>query len=186
MKYIVYVIENNINHKKYFGVTSQSIKSRWKAHLDKVKSGSLYALHSSIRKYGINNFYMVLLHSGLTPEEAGELERDYIKENNSIVPNGYNMVEGGLGIINWTESMRKSQSEKARIVTLRRYENDGEREKQSALTKKLWQDDVYRRNHARHPGGGSFWKGKKLSEEHVNKLKFAAQKRRKTSKAVNE
>jgi len=86
----IYKIENLINHKCYIG-QSINIEKRWYDHKHSIDN---FAIHSAMKKYGIENFSFEIV------EECNEKDLDkkecfWIQEFNSLVPNGYNMVEGG-------------------------------------------------------------------------------------------
>lgn len=95
----VYVITNIVNGKRYVGQTISSIKSRWRQHKHEAKSGSRYAIHAAIRKYGPENFTITCLEriNGGKPE-LNFAERKHIAENQSLSPFGYNLTEGGEGV----------------------------------------------------------------------------------------
>ena len=94
--YIGQTRTHRLNHKKYrpFGYMS-----RFKDHIHEANSNkknqSRY-LNSALLKYGIENFTCELL---LTCDiaELDEKEKQYISENNSKYPNGYNLTNGGKG-----------------------------------------------------------------------------------------
>lgn len=95
----IYKITNLINNKIYIGQTIYSIEERWKAHCTCVKYNNHHSLfHNAIRKYGEENFKIELIDTADTFEELNEKEIKYIKEYNSLTPNGYNMTEGGQGV----------------------------------------------------------------------------------------
>jgi group I intron endonuclease len=96
-KGFVYRILNNISGKCYIGETGQSsVKKRWDTHLSKINKGSgCPALRDAIVKYGIENFTFEVICTCETLEERMEKEINYIKEYNSMVPNGYNILPGG-------------------------------------------------------------------------------------------
>lgn len=87
-----YIITNNINGKQYIGITID-FEQRIKQH-KKQKSNSL--IHKAIIKYGEENFTYDCVQTGLSIEEAEDLEKKLIKENNTLSPNGYNLAKGGL------------------------------------------------------------------------------------------
>lgn len=94
----IYIITNDLNNKVYIGYTSQTIERRfythcWEAlHNDKDTS----YLHRAIKKYGAEHFSITLLESFNEKEKDWKaLEKYYISKYNSIVPNGYNILEGG-------------------------------------------------------------------------------------------
>ena len=86
----VYLITNNINNKKYVGITN-NYKKRFGNH----KCSTKQIIGKAIQKYGSENFSFDVIEEDLTIEEAKEKERHYIKFYNSIRPNGYNISDGG-------------------------------------------------------------------------------------------
>lgn len=90
----LYQITNNINNKKYIGITND-YKKRWSNH----KSNKTTVIGKAIQKYGKENFTFEVLKSNLSLEQASELEEQYIKNKNTLVPNGYNVAKGGMNII---------------------------------------------------------------------------------------
>jgi len=85
---IIYILENKINGKCYVGQTIQDFNRRIKNH-----KSSRTLIGNALRKYGIDNFIKTLIE--VPAEELNELEIKYIKEHNSISPNGYNLTYGG-------------------------------------------------------------------------------------------
>ena len=96
----IYQMINNITNKKYIG-QSINIQKRIEQHfyISFHKNDSSYysAIHSAIRKYGKQNFSWRILEE-CSVEEMDEKERYYIKEYNTLAPNGYNILEGGQKI----------------------------------------------------------------------------------------
>lgn len=86
----IYKIQNLINNKVYIG-QSIDIKTRWYKH--KCAQDDFY-IHKALRKYGINNFSFEILEE-CSQEELNKKEKYYIQFYNSLIPNGYNMIEGG-------------------------------------------------------------------------------------------
>lgn len=105
---IVYCYTNNINNKKYIGITTRTMKEREKSHLYEAyneNSGTYNTpFKRAIRKYGINGFNLDILHKDVTKEEALRLESEYIKEFRTYYKykngNGYNATIGGEYISN--------------------------------------------------------------------------------------
>lgn len=87
----VYVITNLISRKKYVG-QSLGIRQRWLAH---VRKKSCLALFSALEKYGKENFSFEIVYCTNDREEMNRVETLLIKENNSMYPNGYNLLGGG-------------------------------------------------------------------------------------------
>jgi group I intron endonuclease len=94
----IYKIVNNITGKMYIGETvEKDPEERWRGHQNAFRKGrGCPALRDAIQKYGIENFrfeVMVICFD----EARFEMEREYIKRYNTLVPNGYNILEGGVG-----------------------------------------------------------------------------------------
>lgn len=94
MKKAIYKITNLINGKSYVGQSKDPTR-RWKEHKwdafnPNCKENS--AIHRAFLKYGIDNFQFTIIGWF---EDYNEKEKQYIKEFNSLYPNGYNLTEGG-------------------------------------------------------------------------------------------
>ena len=86
----IYILTNEINNKQYVGV-SKNPKIRLKKHY---KANSIIGM--ALRKYGSQvDFSIVAQVDGY--KAAFELEKFYIKDLNTIAPNGYNLTVGGEG-----------------------------------------------------------------------------------------
>lgn len=68
------------------------MQNRFNSHLNAEDN---FAIHRAIRKYGKNHFYVEKICDCSSQEELNEKEVYYIKEFNSIAPNGYNLTTGG-------------------------------------------------------------------------------------------
>lgn len=91
----IYKITNKINNKVYIGLTTNTIKERWKQHVytSKISSRNLYI---AMREFGIENFYIEQIDKADNLEMLGKLEISYIKKYDSRNPTkGYNMTFGG-------------------------------------------------------------------------------------------
>lgn len=90
-KYI-YKITNKVNGKVYIGQANNA-KRRFGDHCR--PSAAKYSnslIDLAIQKYGKENFLMEII--GFF-EDYNQKEKDYIAYYNSMVPNGYNVLEGG-------------------------------------------------------------------------------------------
>ena len=93
-RYCVYCHTNKINGKKYIGLTSKQPPSkRWGSNGINYKSCTCF--YNAIQKYGWNNFEHIILKDNLTADQAEQIEKEYIKLYNTMVPNGYNLTGGG-------------------------------------------------------------------------------------------
>jgi group I intron endonuclease len=90
----LYCITNSVNGKKYIGVTIDPDR-RKKEHFSKSRKGSKL-VQRAIVKYGKDSLKFEILESG-DETEMYISEGKYISDLNCLVPNGYNIAEGGLG-----------------------------------------------------------------------------------------
>lgn len=91
---LIYVITNNINGKQYIGQTISTLNERWAGHkCDSNRKETAMAL--ALKKYGFDNFSIESIEENIPYEELDNKEIDYIKEYNTICPNGYNISHGG-------------------------------------------------------------------------------------------
>lgn len=90
--YLVYELQNNITKQKYIGMTSQTLKMRF-------KNGKGYKeytkINQAIKKYGWENFKHKILFETTKLSLAEEKEKYYIKKFGTI-KNGYNKQLGGM------------------------------------------------------------------------------------------
>lgn len=116
----IYCFTNLINQKKYIG-SSCSIdpQRRYNQHIywvnhPNTKKGQ-YPLYCAIRKYGIENFsYTILeyLNDNINELQLREIEKKYIINNNSLVPNGYNQTLDTLHPLNDIKTYEKMKETK--------------------------------------------------------------------------
>jgi hypothetical protein len=105
----VYIITNTITNKVYIGQAVSHRKNRnryipfgylgrFKDHISEAlcntKKKQCTYLNNSIREYGKDAFKVDLLKI-CSKEELDIYEQDYIKQYNSLYPNGYNLTIGG-------------------------------------------------------------------------------------------
>lgn len=98
----IYCITNKITGKQYIGQTIRTVERRWSSHQTESKTEKKPSyFHKSIIKYGKNNFVVETIESisAITKDELknklNESEKKYIKQYNTIRPNGYNLTPGG-------------------------------------------------------------------------------------------
>jgi group I intron endonuclease len=134
-----YKITNSINGLVYIGITSKSIEERWRLHKNWVTWKKPYGLHAAIREFGVLNFVIEHIASAKTFEDLRELEKQLIKQYNSLTPNGYNKTSGGQGVLGYkhTEASRKIMSEKSKAFGPRTMPREAiERSRASRIGKK--------------------------------------------------
>lgn len=86
---IIYLIENQINGKKYVGLTTRNLQIRWKEHTRHYSQ----VIDKAIQVYGEKNFTIKQLEE-CPDEELDKRETYWIKYFNSA-NNGYNLTQGG-------------------------------------------------------------------------------------------
>uniref|UniRef100_A0A6C0CER1 GIY-YIG domain-containing protein n=1 Tax=viral metagenome TaxID=1070528 RepID=A0A6C0CER1_9ZZZZ len=109
----IYKITNTINGKEYYGQTIQTPPiRRWYAHKNSAKHGRdcCKALNNSLRLHGTDNFKFEVICSCDSKEELNKKEIELISVNNSLVPNGYNILKGGSSST-LTDDIRKKMSD---------------------------------------------------------------------------
>jgi group I intron endonuclease len=90
----LYRIVNTKNNKKYIGITSNALKSRWAYHLHRLRHGKAPAkLQSAYDEYGESSFIIEPIASG-NKSDIMLLEREL---STLTVVDGYNSVIGGGG-----------------------------------------------------------------------------------------
>lgn len=105
----IYKIVNNINGKIYVGQTTKTLlEERFKEHR-KPTSNCRYLLNA-FKKYGIYNFEFIMIRNCLN-YELNALEIMNISLHKSLVPNGYNLRQGGIGGGKHNEETKKKISE---------------------------------------------------------------------------
>jgi group I intron endonuclease len=90
----IYKIRNLVNNKYYIGQTTQELEERWRQH--KQKNSNCRYLKHAFNKYGFDKFKFELICKCID-EDLDILEIKYMEEYKSLVPNGYNLREGGNG-----------------------------------------------------------------------------------------
>lgn len=89
-KFFVYLTTNLINGKQYIG-DHNNLKDAY--------YGSGLAIHRAIKKYGKQNFNRRILEYFDTKKDAFNAQEKYIKQYQTLQPNGYNISpKGGNGI----------------------------------------------------------------------------------------
>lgn len=106
--YVIYKFTSP-SGKSYIGQTKNLIE-RIRQHQ---KTKRCRAFSSAIQKYGFENFTQEILKENLTIDEANQWEEFYIREHNTLFPNGYNLVTGGLNKIASEESKKRMSKAQA-------------------------------------------------------------------------
>lgn len=167
---LIYKITNAINNKVYVGQTIKDLKIRWSQH----KSQTRYVgqncnrkicryLHTSMKKYGIENFFIEIIETCQNIGELNSKEVYWIKKLNSLAPNGYNLNYGG-------DNKKHSERTKKLLSEKLSGKNNGMFGKKGSQKQKDWLAD--------------YNKNKVISDKTLEKMKKAQQLR--TSLGLNK
>ena len=174
---IVYGARNRVNGKWYVGQTIHKLKTRMNGHMCKSRKGSEHAFHEALRKYGIEGFSIQVLAACKDKPEMDAAEKFWIKKLNSMAHNGYNLTEGGEGVIpNEEERRRRSERLKGKKLPpewCKALSEAGKGRKRSAESIRKSSDA--QRGKPR-PNVSEMLKGKKCSEETRRKLSEATKR----------
>ncbi len=102
---VIYFIWNRVNGKRYVGQTTKPLEARMAQHMH----GDI-VVDKAIQKYGIENFRYGVIKTCATREELNYWEKYFIVALKSKATYGYNMTDGGDGVVGWTDEMRKRVS----------------------------------------------------------------------------
>ena len=104
--YVGQTVSHILNHKRY---RPYGHEGRFRCHISEAfstKKNQSHYLNNSIRKYGVTNFVVELIEY-CEISNADERETYYIKELNSLFPNGYNLKNGGSVFTHSDESKKR-------------------------------------------------------------------------------
>jgi group I intron endonuclease len=104
--YVGQAVSHILNHKRY---RPYGHKGRFICHISEAfstKKNQSHYLNNAIRKYGVNDFVVELIEC-CESEKSDEREIYYIKELNSLYPNGYNLKNGGNVFTHSDESKKR-------------------------------------------------------------------------------
>lgn len=117
----IYRYRNKQTGKVYIGQTID-IERRKAEHLKDAERGTGFVFHRALSKYGVDNFEFDILHVVEGDVEysklrADELEKKEIQCHRCLVPDGYNMADGGQGGDNgkFVRAWAQSEEGKERI-----------------------------------------------------------------------
>jgi len=128
------------NGKLYVGITRQRVERRFQRH-----KRSTAPVGCALFKYGPENVRIVVLHRDRPWAEACELERFYIQEfGTRIEAGGYNLTDGGEGVLNPPTESRQRMSEKAISSRKRQWQNSTYRRRTIESVRRYWRSPLGR------------------------------------------
>ena len=144
--YTVYCHTNNLNGKKYFGITCQRLVKRF-------QNGGGYKgcthFYRAIQEYGWSNFSHDVIATGLSAEDAKELEIKLIAENKSYLREfGYNISRGGDGETKYATPEESHEAYKQHMREY--YKNNREKVKERNREYRRKHPDYNKNHYAKH------------------------------------
>lgn len=104
--YVGQAVSHILNHKRY---RPYGHEGRFRCHISEAfsnKKNQSHYLNNAIRKYGVDDFVVELIEC-CEIEKSDERELHYIKELNSLFPNGYNLKNRGSVFTHSDESKKR-------------------------------------------------------------------------------
>jgi hypothetical protein len=104
--YVGQAVSHILNHKRY---RPYGCEGRFRCHISEAfssKKNQSHYLNNAIRKYGVDDFNVELIEC-CSIADANDREIHFIKENNSLYPNGYNLKNGGTVFTHTEESKKR-------------------------------------------------------------------------------
>lgn len=191
----IYKIINIKNQKIYIGQTTKKRPTdRFSQHkylaLHPQQEKNISYLHRAMKSDGIDNFKFEIIEQ-VDNLLLNEREKYWIKQYNSLVPNGYNLTVGGQGTPGFSRPQSQEEKNKKGNSVKKYYQNHPQaREKVSQRTKELWKDPEYREKvissnkkfYQQHPdmfkGKNNPMYGKYHTEEALEKIRTHAATRK--------
>lgn len=138
----VYVVTNRETGKQYVGITTFAVRRRWRRHCNralanKKRNGDCPALHAAIRKYGEDAFTVEQVYLAFSWEAALAAEIDLIATSCTKVPGGYNLTDGGEGVL----GMRLSEKHRHHLATVnigRKHNPETKQKRSEAMRGRMW------------------------------------------------
>jgi hypothetical protein len=119
--YVGQAVSHILNHKRY---RPYGREGRFRCHISEAfssKKNQSHYLNNAIRKYDVVNLIVELLEY-CEIVDADEREIHYIKELNSLFPNGYNLKNGGNTFTHCDESKKRVSDGVARYYKDKKFE----------------------------------------------------------------
>lgn len=191
----IYKIINIKNQKIYIGQTTKKRPTdRFSQHkylaLHPQQEKNISYLHRAMKSDGIDNFKFEIIEQ-VDNLLLNEREKYWIKQYNSLAPNGYNLTVGGQGTLGFSRPQSQEERNKKGNSVKKYYQNHPQaREKVSQRTKELWKDPEYREKvissnkkfYQQHPdmfkGKNNPMYGKHHTEEALEKIRAHAATRK--------
>jgi len=174
----IYIITNKANGKQYVGFT-KDLKRRWHQHL--ATNGSAPALHAAIKKYGVDGFVFSHICDAFDFEAACDIERMLIEQHNTKSPSGYNLTDGGEGVVGRPMSEEDKEVRRQASLAFSASLSPEQRANKYGIKGRKFTPEQIEKIRASNKGKNL---GKKLSEE--TRAKMSAAHKGRTRKPLTE
>jgi len=93
----VYKITNTVNDRVYVGLTTGSLRKRWREHKCSANTNVDKPLYRAMRKHGVDKFSIHLLYKATSLGDMREAELQFMAELNAhTADGGYNLTDHGF------------------------------------------------------------------------------------------
>ena len=198
----IYKIFNNFDDKIYIGLTTKSKAiERWYQHRYSARhltdSDKSY-LHRAMSKYGVDNFSFEIIEE-IPNSQLPKREKYWINYYNTYSPNGYNLTKGGEGTPGFSRPQTEEEKFK-RGESLKKYYNNHPEAKERMRERMIEQNknpifrqrilegyqNFYKKNPNYFSGENNPFYGKHHTEENLQKIQNAANKRKKVIQQLDK
>jgi group I intron endonuclease len=113
----IYVITCAPTGQQYVGQTRRDYRERFGQHLGEARTKD-WPLSRAIRQFGSESFVVEIVDRCSSHEAACEREVSLIADLNTVVPNGFNLTNGGGGLLGVQRSLewRRKHSATLKVV----------------------------------------------------------------------
>lgn len=142
----IYQVQNKINGMSYIGKTESALSQRKVEHRSEAKNGASSLFHRAVRKHGWNNFEWRILTERDDPKELLLCETALIEILRTKHPHGYNMSDGGEGMLSgYLDEVVKEKRKKNLKKVRRKHLGTSRRKHFSALRRRILSEEQIRR-----------------------------------------
>jgi len=174
----VYIVTNIANGKQYVGITT-NLTRRWHQHLS--ANGSAPALHAAIKKYGHEGFVLSHICDAFDFDAACDIERNLIQQHNTKAPNGYNLTDGGEGVVGRAMTNEDKEVRRNTLLVYMASLTPQERSEKFGTKNRVWSPEQIEKIRTSNVGKRV---GKFPSEE--TRLKMSASHKQRPRKPLSE
>ena len=112
---IVYKWTNKVNGKGYVGKTVNEYQRHWQHKTGKTmrgkKKGKMQLIDMKIQQYGIDAFKYEVLEDNIPKDQLLAAEAKWMKSENTLVPNGYNILPPGVEVVSMSDPVIRARWE---------------------------------------------------------------------------